>query len=108
MTVIYQQEYTMARNKLTRSARVLSDQVIEKYYKQKQYEVAEGMETASSTLSRFISNEEFTQTFNFIAACQFGVFDTDTHIAIEKSEFEMLLLASQGFDKRLREKYLGK
>lgn len=96
----------MARNKLTRSARVLSDQVIEKYYKQKQYEVAEGMETTPSTLSRFISNEEFTQTFNFIAACQFGVFDT--HIAIEKSEFEMLLLASQGFDQRLREKYLGK
>ncbi|MCK8894747.1 hypothetical protein MY705_03420 [Haemophilus influenzae] len=98
----------MARNKLTRSARVLSDQVIDKYYKQKQYEVAEGMETTPSTLSRFISNEEFNQTFNFIAACQFGVFDTDTHIAIEKSEFEMLLLASQGFDKRLREKYLGK
>ncbi|BBF07475.1 hypothetical protein [Haemophilus influenzae] len=48
----------MARNKLTRSARVLSDQVIDKYYKQKQYEVAEGMETTPSTLSRFISNEE--------------------------------------------------
>lgn len=31
----------MARNKLTRSARVLSDQVIDKYYKQKQYEVAQ-------------------------------------------------------------------
>lgn len=64
----------MARNKLTRSARVLSDQVIEKYYKQKQYEVAEGMETTPSTLSRFISNEEFTQTFNFIAACHNLVF----------------------------------
>lgn len=40
--LIYQQEYAMASNKLTWSARVLSDQVIEKYYSQKQYEVDEG------------------------------------------------------------------
>lgn len=97
----------MARNKLTRSAKPLADLVMEKYYKQKQCEIADAMETTPSTVSRFISNEEGNNTFNFIAANRFGVFDVDTHVAIEKSELELLLLAAKGFDERLRKKYFG-
>ncbi|AZI13565.1 hypothetical protein ACU6T4_11610 [Avibacterium paragallinarum] len=96
----------MARNKLTRSAKPIADRVMEKYYKQKQCEIAEAMETTPSTVSRFVSNGEGNNTFNFIAANGFDVFDTQTHIALEKSELELLLLAAKGFDDRLRKKYL--
>ncbi|OOF50724.1 hypothetical protein BKK52_00825 [Rodentibacter trehalosifermentans] len=98
----------MARNKLLGSARELSDPVMEKYYRQKQIEVAGRMDCDPSTLSRFVANNEMVKTLNFLTALDFGLFDKETHIAVEKSEFEMLLLASQGFDKRLREKYLDK
>ncbi len=64
----------MARNKLTRSAKPIADRVMEKYYKQKQCEIAEAMETTPSTVSRFVSNGEGNNTFNFIAANGFDVF----------------------------------
>ncbi len=108
MNTIYQRALAMARNKLTRSAKPLSDRVMNKYWKQKQCEIADEMECSPSTLSRFISNEDANQAFNFIAANGFDVFDRDSHVAIEKSELELLLLAAKGFDDRLREKYLGK
>ncbi|KGQ55353.1 Uncharacterised protein [Gallibacterium anatis] len=98
----------MARNKLTRSAREISDRVMSKYYSQKQCDIAEAMETTPSTVSRFVSNGEGNNAFNFIAANGFSVFDTETHIAIEKSELELLLMAARGFDERLRKKYFEK
>lgn len=79
-----------------------------KYWKQKQCELAVAMDCSSATLSRFVSNEAANQTFNFIAALGFDVFDMDSHVAIEKCELEMLLLAAKGFDVRLREKYSDK
>ncbi len=79
-----------------------------KYWKQKQCEIADEMGCSPSTLSRFVSNEDSNQAFNFIAANGFDVFDVNSHVAIEKSELELLLLAAKGFDDRLREKYLGK
>lgn len=98
----------MARNELTRSARVISDRVFEKYYRQKQVDIADAMNTTPSTVSRFVSSHESVNTFNFIVANDFDIFDKDTQVAIDKKEFELLLLAADGFSERLREKYLGK
>ncbi|OOF80490.1 hypothetical protein BKG93_11995 [Rodentibacter ratti] len=97
----------MARNKLLGSARELSDPVMEKYYRQKQIEVAGRMDCDPSTLSRFVANNEMVKTLNFLTALDFELFDKETHIAISRREFELLLLSLNGLDERLREKYLG-
>ena len=97
----------MARNKLLGSARELSDPVMEKYYRQKQIEVAGWMDCDPSTLSRFVANNEMVKTLNFLTALDFGLFDKETHIAISRREFELLLISLNGLDERLGEKYLG-
>lgn len=98
----------MARNQLTRSAREISDLVMQKYYKEKQADIAEKMNCDPSTLSRLNSGDGTVQTFNLISALNFGLYDKETQIAISKQEFELLLLSLNGIDVRLREKYLGK
>lgn len=98
----------MARNELIGSAREISDLAMEKYYRQKQIDVADKMGCVPSTLSRLVSGCELTKTFNFLTALDMGLFDKDTHIAISKQEFELLLLSLNGLDQRLREKYLDK
>ncbi|MBE2895731.1 hypothetical protein HPC38_02405 [Pasteurellaceae bacterium HPA106] len=98
----------MARNELTRSARSHSDLVMTKYYQMKQCEVAQAMDCDPSTVSRLVGNNQTVQTFNLIAATKCGVYDTETQIAIDKKELELLLLASEGFAERLRQKYLDK
>ncbi|WP_439242401.1 hypothetical protein [Lonepinella sp. BR2474] len=99
----------MARNTLTRSARQLADPLMKKYRSQKQVEVADRMDCDPSTLCRLTgeNGEKLTNALNFIAANGFGLVDKSTHIAVERKEFELLLLALNGLDSRLREKYLG-
>lgn len=98
----------MARNELTRSAREISDLVLNKYYKQKQCDVAEAMGCDPSTLSRLIGGNATIQTFNLISAVGVGVYDKNTQVAIDKKELELLLLSLNGLDARLREKYFEK
>ena len=97
----------MARNELTRSARVIADRVMEKYYQQKQVDVARAMNCDPATVSRFVSSSELNKGFNFLSANGFDVVDCDTHVAISRKELELLLLAADGFSDRLREKYFG-
>lgn len=98
----------MARNQLTRSAKALSDLVMDKSYKQKQVDLADKMNCDPSTLCRLTSGDGTVQTFNLIGALNLGLYDKETHIAISKQEFEILLLSLNGIDERLREKYLDK
>lgn len=54
-----------------------------------------------------MANNEMVKTLNFLTALDFGLFDKETHIAISRREFELLLLSLNGLDERLGEKYLG-
>lgn len=85
------------------SAGELSDPVMEKYYRQKQIDVAGQMDCDPYTLSRFVANNEMVKTLNFLTALDFGLFDKETHIAISRREFELLILSLNGLGERLRE-----
>ncbi|MCK3657250.1 hypothetical protein A4G18_00570 [Pasteurellaceae bacterium Pebbles2] len=100
----------MARNELTRSASQLADLLMKKYYQQKQVNVAHAMNQDPATVSRLIgeNGEKLTTALNFIAANEFGFYDRSTQVAVDKKELELMLLALQGIDVRLREKYLDK
>ncbi|WP_242649517.1 hypothetical protein [Rodentibacter pneumotropicus] len=76
---------------------------MEKYYRQKQIDVAGQMDCDPYTLSRFVANNEMVKTLNFLTALDFGLFDKETHIAISRREFELLILSLNGLGERLRE-----
>lgn len=86
----------MARNELTKNARQLSEQALNTYFNEyKQAEIAEKMGCDPSTVCRFIANEEYVKTLNWLSAMGFELYLKSDVVPVKREHLVMFEHAIQ-------------